>query len=123
MKARLATYLLLLISVSTGCDVTDPGADGDVEVSLRSPNETDGAALLELVGPVRNVVMLDHGRLLTHTAGDSTWVFVALETPGRIRFLVQLTPGGAVPSVSVIQVSDGDDRLRADLEDYSVRLR
>lgn len=94
-----------------------------IAVTVTSPNGTEGAALLELsggvgLGPVTSAagtVFFDHGK-------NTTRVVVILDAPGEIRFDVRSDDIGTPPQVTLLQVADGDDALRASLSGYHVDL-
>ncbi len=87
-----------------------------------SPYAAEGAALVELVGTPGNVLGPELSEVLTYSRGDTVWVFVALRQAGLIRFTLEVAKGSPAPAARVLQVADGANQLRTQLEDYAVRV-
>jgi len=119
----LAAFLVL-----GACD--DPGSPeprgpGSIQVDLVSPNGAEGSAVFELqigssVGAVSSFagdVYYEHNRGL-----ETSRVIVVMDVPGQVSFKVSTQDVGEVPSVTLLQVADGEDRLRASLSGYDVQV-
>ncbi len=117
---RGAVRLALVLAVGA-CD-DGPGPQRGIEFRVLSPNGAEGAALVEIVGRVdiATVTGPESGWTLARTSRDTTWVFVALRSPGELSF--SLTSSDGVPAARLLQVAGGDDQLRA-LEGYELDLR
>ena len=120
---RHAPWLVAAAALATlACSDDAPELDAIFQAAVVSPNRDDGAALIELVGPLRGVDAPTEVELLTTSSGDTTWVFLSLETPGTINFTLTAPPGAAPPAVRLLQVADGGNELRS-LAGYSVELK
>ncbi|HEX9730245.1 MAG TPA: hypothetical protein VGA37_17255 [Gemmatimonadales bacterium] len=113
---------LLCVLATVACEVTDPTLPSSVEFHVVSPHGAEGAALIELVGESGTVAPRDDGHLLTARRGDTVWVFVALQVPGEIRFAFEVAARRQPPSARVVEVADGENRMRPDVDAYQVRL-
>jgi hypothetical protein len=108
---------------SCGLDLFGPGGPGVIRVTLASPYGPDGAAVLELTGGVGpSIVASELGDTFYEHGGGTTRVVVILHEPGQIEFTVRVEDVGARPSVTLVQVADGANRLRTSLSDYEVDL-
>lgn len=120
------TGLLLAALISAiGCgggDVGPVSGPGSFIATLESPNGVEGASLIHLIGGGVSSVQPLSGELFTSTSGDTTKVLVVLSTPGDVAFRVQVADTTQPPIVVLLQVADGDNRVRSSLQGYSVRL-
>ncbi len=122
LTLRPIPWLAAAVALTTlACSDAAPELGAIFQAAVVSPNGDDGAALIELVGPLRGVEAPTEVELLTTTSGDTTWVFLALETPGRITFTLTGSPGSATPDARILQIADGKNDLRL-LDGYSVEL-
>jgi hypothetical protein len=102
----------------------EPSGTGVIEVTAASPHGPDGAAVLELTGAVgHSIVSSQFGDTFYEHDGAVTRVVVVLDEPGPIKFTLRVEDLGARPSVTLVQVADGLNRLRSSLADYEVVLR
>jgi hypothetical protein len=90
---------------------------------VTSPNGPEGAAVLELtggvgLGPVTSTV----GDVYFRHDGTTSRIVVLLDEPGEIGFQVRSTEIGELPTARVLQVADGDNRLRASVSGYRIRF-
>ena len=116
--------LLLLAGLlgTSGCgDAAPVSAPGTLTAIVESPNGAEGAALIRLIGEgVASVEPLT-GDLYSSVLGDTTRVVVLLDTPGDIAFRLNVADTTRLPVVTLLQVADGQNELRAGLSGYSVR--
>lgn len=124
----LLPVLALAAAVSCGDDGTAPPPTR-FEATLLSPTGDDGALLVELTGPVDEVTAPAADTLLVRTRApfdgsrpDTTWVFVALRTPGALTFTVRTPALAGRPSVRILQVVGPDNELRENLDAYTLEL-
>ena len=112
MTARRASLLVALVAavVGTACGGGDGGGGptkpvaGELMVRLTSPNATDGALIVRVVGPVTAVTPVGTYTISTAFQGNITRVIVT----GRIRQRSWETPEGERRSVVEIEA---DPRL------------
>lgn len=120
--SRIAVTVLVLAAVGCGGDVGPEIRPGFLTVSVVSPNGSEGAALISVVGVgVRNVESTG-GRVFTFSQGDTTRILVVLDSPGELGFRISVPDVGSPPVATVVQVADGGNALRADLSAYRVRF-
>jgi hypothetical protein len=96
---------------------------GFLLATLVSPLGNEASAVFELTGGVGlGTVSAPGGQVFYEHFGGSTRIIVVLNDPGEVRFRVRTEDVGQPPEVSVIQVADGENRLRTSLSGYTVRL-
>lgn len=131
MLKRLHRLAMVMVSIAlaaivpTACNfgLWGPSGSGVIEVMLVSPYGAEGAAVLELTGGVAlGVVASEYGDTFYEHHGDTTRAVMVLDEAGTIRFTVQTEDIGELPTVTVIQVAGGDNRLRADVSGYEVEF-
>ena len=106
-----------------GCgDVAPVSAPGPLTATVESPNGAEGAVLLHLVGGGISFLEPLTGDLYTSVLGDTTKVLVLLDIPGEIAFRLNVTDTTQPPVTTVLQVSDGQNEVRASLAEYRVRF-
>jgi len=119
--------LLGLVGLAVGgCDSTGPdgpSGPGSFQAILISPSGDEGSAVFELTGGVGlGAVSTVGGEAFYEHSGGSTRVVVVRDDPGEIRFQIWTENLGRLPEVSVVQVADGENQLRASPASYSVQL-
>lgn len=124
MVARGPIFAFALVAAACGDDAPpEPPLQpvpGDLTVSLISPNAAEGAALFETGDAGITAVSAATGQVFFHQAGSTTRVIAILETPGDITFTISVEDLNDPPVLDLLQVADGEDRLRADLSGYQV---
>lgn len=124
----LSRMLLLPVAVAAfaSCDLGifgGPSGPGLFGVTLTSPYGPDGAAVVELTdAPSLGVVAVELGQSFYEHEGSTTRAIVVMVTPGEIYFTVHTEDIGELPTVTIVQVADGDNQLRQDLSGYEVRV-
>ena len=119
---RLLPVLLALLGGGCG-DAGPESMPGTLTAVLVSPHGPEGAAWLELLGRGVGQVTAADGRTFSHQAGDTVRVVVVRDAPGEIRFQVSLADTRDPPAVQLLEVADGENRLRAGLGAYRVEMR
>ena len=100
-----------------------PSGPGTFRADLLSPNGAEGAAVFELTGGLGlGDVSGSGGEVLYDHGSSATRVIVLLDDPGLIRFQIRTENVGSLPSVTVVQVADGDNALRESLSGYDIQL-
>ena len=118
---KLSLVLSLLFVI--GCDgSTEPSGPGTITVSIVSPNGAEGAAILDIVGPVETVTGANDVSAYPTPSATGTRVVLVRMTPGSLQVRLGIPDVSRPPSVSVIEVADGNDRLRESVGGYSVEL-
>lgn len=122
MKRTRAALLPLVAALAlAACD--DPSGRGDpgpVSATLVSPNADDGAALLEFSGGVRDVTVTG-GRAFVQE-GTPARALLVVDAPGAIQFTLLLDDVNRRPDVTVLEVADTQNRMRASTAGYHVEL-
>jgi len=115
------SLFVILLTASAACERTTSPAPraGVVAARLVSPHSDDGAAYLEITGRVDSV-MATAGTLVytEQTSGGIMRVLLIRETPGPIQFSLRLADRSQRPTVRVLEVADGQDQPRGDLNAY-----
>lgn len=118
-----AVLALLFGLVAAACGDEGPeGGPGTLTATLTSANAADGAALVELRGAGIQQVTAVAGRLFHRTRGDTVRVLVVRDEPGPISFALQVADTTRKPIGIVLEVADGENRLRSGTGGYSVEL-
>ena len=128
IRRRLGRYLTtgLVLLAAGSCDdlgPSGPRGPGTIHVDLVSPNGAEGSAVFEVVGGRGlGIVTTTGGDVYYEHGTDLTRVVVILDVPGSIGFRIQSENVRHLPQVTVTQVADGNDQLRASLSGYEVEL-
>lgn len=118
-RLAVASAVTAALAVSmAGC--SDQLVGGPVEAVLRSPNGAEGAAVLELAAVGLGPIAVPGGSAYVNETGGVTRVVIVLRAPGEIRFGIVLPDGVAAPAVTILEVADGRNELRASLSGYVV---
>ena len=124
---RYATRNLVVLVFSAfvaacGNDTTQPtAAAGTLGVRLASPLGAEGAALIELRGPV-HAVSATGGQLYELDEDGVRRVLVIMDEAGPISFAIEVPDTSDPPEYEILQVSAPDDELRADLTGYTLEF-
>ncbi len=123
MRNRFLLWTALSCAVLASCDrSTEPGGPGTLTASLLSPNGAEGAAILEIVGEVETVSGTNDVQAFSSVTPGGKRVIVVRSSPGDLSVKLRVPDVSRPPQVSVIEVADGDDRIRASLNGYRVEL-
>ena len=100
-----------------------PSGPGVINVELVSPGGPEGSAVFEVSGGGGFTSVAATGADVYYDLGaDLVRVVVIRDGPGQIRFRLGTGDVGNLPTVTVLQVADGDDQLRSSLAGYEVEL-
>ena len=119
---RIAVSALLLTAVGCGGDVGPEIRPGFLTASLVSPNGSEGAALISIVGVGLGDVESAAARVFTFSLADTTRILLVLDTPGDLSFRISVPDLDNPPLWTVLQVADGENAIRPDLSEYRVRF-
>lgn len=119
---RTLLVAVALVALAACGDSAPTSAPGVLTATLESPNGSEGAALLHLVGGSISSVEPLTGDLHTSVLGDTTKVLVLLDAPGEIAFLLNVADTTLPPVTTILQVADGQNELRVSLAEYRVRF-
>jgi len=118
---RTVAACLVLFAV-VACDLlgpSGPSGPGWLHIDLQSPNGEEGAAVFELAGGRDlGVVSLDGGDVFYEPDGSTIRIVVVMDDPGPIRLEIRTEDVAKLPSAAVVQVADGENRLRSSLAGY-----
>jgi M6 family metalloprotease-like protein len=106
---------------SCGSEPTAPTGPGQFQLEVLGGYTDDAAIVLELIGSGISDVTAINGDLYFNNLGTTTRIVVVLREPGTISFLVDVEDVGEPPTVSLIEVANGDNELRTSTTQYTVR--
>ncbi len=125
-KLHTASSLLLacLVAGLSACNTSPsgPSGPGRLEVSLASPNGSEGAAVIVLKGSGLFELGGVAGQIFTARSADSLVAVVVLDEPGVIKFTVRVEDVAVVPSARVVEVAGADNQLRTSLAGYEFQV-
>jgi outer membrane lipoprotein SlyB len=112
-----------LLAALAACDGGGAPMPGVLTATVVSPGGAEGAAHVRLIGAGTLGVQALDARTFSHRRGDTVDVVVVRGTPGELRFLVQVADTTARPAGAVVEVADGENRLRSNLGAYRLEVR
>ena len=116
--------LAALAVTAVSCDSTEPkGGPGTVTAVLVSPNGLEGAAVLDVNGVVESFTAPNDMSVYTTPSSAGTRVVLVRLTPGELSVNMKVSNTLEPPPVTVVEVADGDDKLRASVSGYQVTFR
>jgi hypothetical protein len=121
-------FLLLgcLLFWPLGCDLLgpdEPRGPGIFSLAVLSPHGAEGSAVLAIKGGEGlGAVWAEGGEALYQRAGGSIRVVVVLDDPGQLRLRVRTEEIREHPEAELLQVADGNNRLRSSLAGYSIAI-
>lgn len=113
--------LVAIIALGLGC-VSVPGEpiSRKVNATLVSPNGDEGAALIELTGSGLRELTVKEGRVFTTGTDQRVRAVIVLDEPGVLRFQIEMDDPNAAISATVLEVADGNNKVRTSLTGYDV---
>jgi hypothetical protein len=121
----MKTFLVCAMSVVllSSCDSTRPDGPGTLTAVVTSPNGAEGAAVLDIEGIVESVTANGNVSLYLTPSGQATRAILVRLTPGELSMKVSLPDVSRTPQITVVEVADGDNKLRPSVAGYHVELR
>ncbi|HVF40184.1 MAG TPA: hypothetical protein VM939_09810 [Gemmatimonadaceae bacterium] len=121
-NAILAGFAAVLLI--SGCDSsTRPGGPGTLTATVTSPNGDEGAAVLDVVGTVEAFTGSGDVSVYTTPLTVGTRVVLVRMSPGPLSMKLTVPDVSQPPTVSIVEVAAGDDRLRSSVSGYAVTFR
>jgi hypothetical protein len=125
-NARILTSVIISLCVSAvlvGCDVlglSGPSGPGELYANILSPDgAVDGAVVLEITGPTGSEsITSDFGDVFFERDGNITRVVLVLDDPGLLSFQMRVEDVSELPTVTIVQVADGNNQLRTSVSEY-----
>lgn len=119
---RLAPLVVPAV-VWAACE-TGPSGPGTLTGTVASPNGPEGAALVVVSGQGLGAVSgAGSTRAFSHQNGTEMRIVLVNLTPGELRFGVEVPDVGAPPpTATVLQVVDGENRVRPVLTGYRIEF-
>jgi hypothetical protein len=96
---------------------------GQVTLVVVSPNDDDGAALIELNGGGVTSVGADSAEVLADTRDGRLRVVVARRSPGALVFTLGVRDTAEVLDPVLLEVAGAADELRSSLAGYTIEVR
>lgn len=126
-KARRRLSSLLrwtLLAASAACGETSgPSGPGQLQITLNSGNADDAAALLELSGNGLGDLEVSGGQAYSQRDGNTTRVVIILDDPGTIVFSIDVDDISQRPTVRILEVADGSNRVRDSVSGYQTTFQ
>jgi hypothetical protein len=89
---------------------------------LISPEGPEGSAVLELTSAGLGEVFAAEGKLFARQGAGVVTLVIILDEPGDIAFRMSVADIRSPPTVTVLDVADGDDQVREALVGYEVEF-
>jgi hypothetical protein len=120
LRGAAAAAGLILVACT---DHGRPPGPGSLTATLRSPNGSEGAAVVLLAGVgVSEIRPIGETEVYSFPSGDETRVVLVNQVGGTLAFeLVVADRRGPLVGV-VTEVAGPDDVLRTDLSDYALEI-
>ncbi|HSG80729.1 MAG TPA: hypothetical protein VLC48_00655 [Gemmatimonadota bacterium] len=127
----------VLAAVACDDEVTPPTpVPGDFVVALVSPNGEEGAVVLEttdagildvslvVITRIAGGVEIEpaEGEAFHWRAGGTSRIVAYLNEPGEIGLMFSVDDLSRLPDLQIVEVADGENRLRAALTGYQVEV-
>ena len=123
MKTRFVLFAALALT-AVSCNSTEPkGGPGTVTAVLVSPNGPEGAVVLNVSGTVESFTGTNDVSVYTTLASGGTTVIIVRLTPGELSVNMKVANTDEPPQVTVVEVADGENRLRTSTTGYQVTFR
>ena len=123
-RPRRSVWVLGLLLVAAACSDQAPvSGPGTMTATLRSPNGTEGAAVLALLGDgVGNVTPVGATEAYVREGDSQLRVVLVNLSGGDLSFRVAVPDTTDPPAFVIEEVAGPDDVLRTDLDAYSVEF-
>ena len=120
MKYFFAISLAAAILVATACDSTQPKHSGTLTAVVDSPNGAEGAAVINVRDPVDSFTAVEGTSLYQTPTPTGTHIILVRLTPGELSMKVNVPDVSSLPHFFVIEVADGENKIRPTPSDYHV---
>ena len=124
MRFRQVLCIVLLATLAACADQAPESGPGTLTATLKSPNGTEGAALVVLIGEgIGSVSAVGRTEVYSYAGPDATQVVLIDQAGGQLAFQVAVADTTLPPLVVIRQVAGPDDELRSILTGYDLELR
>ena len=121
MRSIRLLPLFALVALSACSDEGPVSGPGTLTATLLSPNGSEGAALVVLVGEgVGGVTPVGSTEVFAQVEGAATNIVLINQAGGELSFRVALADTLMPPEAVVQEVAGPDDELRSALLDYAL---
>ena len=114
--------IFLAVALGACGDEGPVSAPGTLTATVVSPNGSEGAALVTLVGAGMGAVGPSEGRVFAEAHGDTVHVVVVNLAGGALRFTISVADTTKPPAGALLEVSGPDDGIRG-LAGYRLEIR
>jgi hypothetical protein len=123
-----AVFLIGVVAWTFACesDATRPAGEetrgAQLQATVVSPHGSEGAAVIEVEGLRVVGVTTDDGQVFVSRSGDILRAVIVRDEPGPLQFTVQVLDPRFPVATRILQVADGDNRVRPTVDGYQVEL-
>jgi hypothetical protein len=126
LRSAVRALAIAGLLAAVACDDAPPEPQpvpGDLDVTLVSPNGSEGAAVLETADEGVTEISVEEGLQAFHwTEGGLTRIVLLLDDVGELRFRMSVTDVNRPPRLDLVEVSDAMNRLRTSLAGYEIAV-
>jgi hypothetical protein len=126
LRSAVRALAIAGLLAAVACDDAPPEPQpvpGDLDVTLVSPNGSEGAAVLETADEGIVEISVEEGLQAFHwTEGGLTRIVLLLDDVGELRFRMSVTDVNRPPRLDLVEVSDAMNRLRTSLAGYEIAV-
>ncbi len=126
LRSAVRALAIAGLLAAVACDDAPPEPQpvpGDLDVTLVSPNGSEGAAVLETADEGVTEISVEEGLQAFHwTEGGLTRIVLLLDDVGEIRFRMSVADVNRPPQLDLVEVSDGVNSLRSTLTGYEIAV-
>ena len=124
MKHPTLAALAVAALAFAGCEgSTRPDGPGTLTAALVSPNGAEGAAILDVVGPVESFNGSSDVSVHTTPTANGVRAIVVRLSPGALQMSMRVPDVSNPPAITVVEVAGGNDKLRPSISGYQVDIR
>ena len=121
MTRRRKFLVVLLMGWGVGCSDGQP-VPGELDVFLVTPHQIESAAVVELVGVVDQILSAPSGAVFSEVVDGRTRIAVLMRGAGQVWFRVFVPDVKNPPEFRILEVADGTNAIRPDLEGYRLQF-
>jgi hypothetical protein len=126
LRRRIVLVCSLVVLTTVRCSdepLAPPRVPGQFTLVVMSPNDDDGAALVELDGAGVTSVGADSAEVLTDMRDGRLRVVVARRSPGPLVLTLAVRDTAADLDAVLLEVADAADAPRSSLAGYTIEIR